>query len=333
MSRLTFASLCLAANPFWRVTYSRQLALTYLTRTLTQATAAGASEGQLAALHGCLGPTYLDLGDYHNARRHQQHSYHYNQRLLEERTAAGASEAALLPLRETLAEELNNLGNLLYFETHFDEAVRHYEEALQKNRALGSDTRLARNYSGLFCVFASRGHLTTNPQERRAHFERAQQLAEEGTAVCRRAQQDFTLCFMLRGQAFLLPLLGQPERALPLLEEGFALSCALENWPIIADYLTCYYHQAIREARWEEAAQLQGAEAALREQWNTHAGWEAPPDDDGVPTRPSANLAELLGQERYDLLFAAGFHASLDSLKTLVAQFHRPRPQRQALAH
>ncbi|MBB6048473.1 AfsR/SARP family transcriptional regulator [Armatimonas rosea] len=319
-------ALCLAANPFWKVTYSRQLALAYLTQTLAQATAAGVAEGELAALHGCLGPAYLDLGDYSTARFHQQQSYEYNRRLLEERTTAGASEAALLPLRETIAEELNNLGNLLYFETRFDEAVAHYEEARLCNQALGNDVRLARNYSGLFCVFASRGHLTTNAQERRTYFEQAQHFAEEGTAVCRRAQQDFTLCFMLRGQAFLLPLLGEPERALPLLHEGFALSCALENWPIVADCLTCYCHQAIRGEHWEEAAQLQGAETALREQWNTHAGWEAPPDDEGVHTRPFANLPERLGQERYEALYQAGFHASLDSLKALVATLPHASP-------
>ena len=108
--------------------------------------------------------------------------------------------------------------------------------------------------------------------------------------------------------------------------EGFALSGTLEHWQTVCRFLVCYEYQAVQERRWEEAAQLQGSVQSLRQRWDVGMLY----DDQHL--RPQVNLPELLGQERYDLLYQAGFHASLDSLKTLATRMHEA-PERQWQVH
>lgn len=279
----------------------------------------------LARLHQALGICYKGVVDYGKARLYQEKAFAYTRAQLATRVAAGEEEAALLPLRKSIAGTLHNIATLLYYDRECGEALRYYQEAASINHAIGNDAWRARNLSGLFSVCMQNGFDAVDVEERQSHFVLALAYAQEGTELCRAVQQDFILCYLLHAQAFVLPLLGQAEQALGFLEEGFSLSCSLEHWALIIDFLVVYYHHAVSEQRWDVAAQLLGAAQGLREKWGSGS------TVNDAHLRPQINLIELLGQERYTLLYDLGFHASLDSLKQLVMPL-RSQSQSVALA-
>jgi len=316
--------LCLKLTLFWQCAYWYRPALAYLHRILAAAERGGVAEELLSRLHQALGICYKGVVDYGKARLYQEKAFAYTRAQLAARIAAGEEEATLLPLRKSIAGTLHNIATLLYYDRACGEALRYYQEAAAINRAIGNDAWRARNLSGLFSVCMQNGFDAVDVDERQSHFVLALAYAQEGTELCRAVQQDFILCYLLHAQAFVLPLLGQAEQALGFLEEGLSLSCSLEHWALIIDFLVVYYHHAVSEQRWEVAAQLLGAAQGLREKWGPGS------TVNDAHLRPQINLIELLGQERYALLYDLGFHASLDSLKQLVMPLHK---QSQSLVY
>ena len=319
-------ALCLAVARFWRYAFWYRLAIPYFVRVLALAEKRNISGELLALLHQALGHAYEFVDEYVTARIYHQKHYAYQCFQREERVRAGDEEGALQPLKRSIAGALNNLGNLFYGEGQLDEAQQHYHEALTINRAIGNEDWEARNLYGLYLVCRRRGLSSDDADERVIFLELAQEYAQKGVAICRRLQLNYHLSYQLQAQASLLSLLGQQDRALPLMAEGFALSGTLEHWQTVCRFLVCYEYQAVQERRWEEAAQLQGSVQSLRQRWDVGMLY----DDQHL--RPQVNLPELLGQERYDLLYQAGFHASLDSLKTLATRMHEA-PERQRQVH
>lgn len=312
--------LALKLFHFWHFAYERSLAVDFLVRTLTAAQRAHLPEDQFVDLYHALGAAHQTLRHYSEARRYYQTYYELIGAQLTRREAEGEPAESLLPLRQTVAKVLNNLGSLYVGESQFEKALVYYEEAGQLMVAAGNLLARAHNLCGLFAATASLGFALTDPKERHHTLEKAQGFALAGTELSRQLKQDFLLCFLLLAQASVLPLLGKHEQAKPVLQEAFLLSCSLEHWEIFVDCLTYYTYQAIHDQCWEEAAQLQGAEAGNRQR---HQAGSSKSDQH---LRPSANLPERLGQERYEALYQAGFHAPLDSLKALVATLPHASP-------
>nr|WP_246386360.1 AAA family ATPase [Armatimonas rosea] len=309
--------LCLNVARFWNFSYWLHPALSYLQQALAATERAEIPAEQVALLHSNLGLAYESLQmDYLSARTHYQKYYDFKQGQLKEREAAGDDDATLFPIRRALAGTVHNLGTSYWFAKDLDAAQRHYNEARILNTAIGNDAWRAFNLCGLYLVAWTRGYSAEDPEEQAIYFEQALRYVQEGEAICREVQQDFYLCYMLCGLARLYPLLNQQERGLPALKEGFEIACALEHRVYVVDFLYFYYCQALHDKRFEEATQFWGAAAGYAKQWDI----VVPHEDRHL--RPQVNLTELLGQERYDLLYEAGFHASLESLQTLAARIH-----------
>ncbi|WP_394795864.1 ATP-binding protein [Armatimonas sp.] len=320
--------LCVKVSLFWPYAYWNRPSIAYLNQAIQAAEHLGITGVALNRLYQALGNVYEFLGEYASARALHQKHYAYNRAQLEKREAAGDDDEALFPLRRQIAGALHNLGNLLVNEEQLDEAEWHYKEAAARNQAIGNEDWWARNLYGLYLVCWKHGAAALNLEIQTHYFERAQGYAEKGTELCRRLKLDYHLCYQLHAQVNTLSLTHQYPRALALMEEGFALTCALEHWQFICRFLLCYSYQAIHEQRWEEAVQFQGAVAGLGQRWDVVIGTT----EHAPHLRSQVNLPELLGQERYDLLYQAGFGASLESLQILAATMHAPPPQAQRQA-
>ncbi len=319
-------ALCVKVSLFWPYAYWNRPSIAYLNQAIQAAEHVGITGVAINRLYQALGNVYEFLGEYTSARALHQKHYAYNRSQLAKREAAGDNDEALLPLRRQIAGALHNLGNLLINEEQLDEAEWHYKEAADRNQAIGNEDWWARNFYGLYLICWKHGAAAPNSEIQTHYFERAQGYAQKGTEICRRLKLDYHLCYQLHAQVNTLSITHQFARALPLMEEGFALACALEHWQFICRFLLCYAYQAIHEQRWEETVQFQGAVAGLGQRWDVVIGTT----EHAPHLRPQVNLPELLGQERYDLLFQAGFEASLTSLQILAAQTQQPQ---QRLAH
>nr|WP_309698081.1 NB-ARC domain-containing protein [Armatimonas sp.] len=315
--------LCLKMTRFWFFAYWHRLTVEYLHKVLTVAEQAGLHEKQLARLHSALGSAHTPLKEYTQARIYLQRYHIYLQTQQDDHLKQGSSDETLSPLKRSIAGSLHNLAGIFYYEGHLNEAQKHLQEAIALNKALGNHDWLARNLNAIGAILIKRGLDTDNLEERVHFFEQALDAAQEGEYLARHVHDDFFLCGPLHTQTYLFIVLGQFDRALPFLEEGFRLACQLEHWAFVIDFLNSYHHQAIHSQRWEEAVQFHGAAQGLTQRWNTSM------DKNDSHLRPQINLPEILGQTRYDLLYEAGFHASLEALQTLASGFHQPA-QRQA---
>jgi hypothetical protein len=260
---------------------------------------------------------------------HYQTYYTYKCNQIAERVAVGDDDKTLFPIRRSIAGVLHNMGSTFYHDDteqavisteDLDTAQQHYDEARVLNEEIGNDQWRARNLFGLYTVTWRKGVLSPPSEKRTLYFEQALEYVQVGEALCRKVQQDFFLCYMLSSQATILPLLGQQERALPILKEGFQLACPLEHRTYVIKLLKAYYYQALYEKRWEEATQFLGATIGQSKRWDIALS------DADSHLWPQVNLREILGVTRYELLYEAGAQSSLEALQTLAAGFPETSP-------
>ena len=311
--------LCLKISYFWQCVHWNRPALEYLNQAIALAKREGLPEKTLYRLDHTIGYAYMRVQEYTTARGFYERAYLYDVAQLQEQTRAGAGDEILVPLRRSIAGLLHNLGILCFHEAQVDRAQKYYLEAVEINQAIGNIAWQARNLDGLGGICSQRALESHDAQVRLTLFETALDYIEEAIQLCHRAQEHPLLHHLLQKKTYLLQILHRFTEALPLLHQGFPAACSLETWGVVIGFLSIYYHQALEEQLWEEAAQFQGAVAGLSQRWDTETYLR---DDSHL--RPRVNLPELLGPERYDFLYQAGFHASLDSLQTLTQCFHQP---------
>ena len=327
-------TLCLNAYGYWYYSYWYRPSLQYLQQALTAALRGKVTADRIALLHSNLGNAYEEQNEPLRARTHYQSFYNYKHAQLKQRIAAGDDDKTLFSIRRSMAGALHNLGSTfsdhnfggsLPHEEDLDTAQRYFHEARALNEAIGNDDWRARNLYALYAIAWKKGIASQNADTRAIYFKCALEHAQEGEALCRKVQQDYFLCYMLNAQAILHPLLNQPEQALPAMKEGLEISCSLEHRAFVVYFFHTYYHHALYEKRWEEAAQFWGATTGYGKRWNIPMLWK----DEHL--RPQVNLPEILGTARYELLYEAGAQASLEALQTLAAGFYTPPLwQRQA---
>ena len=320
------ALFCANLYLFWEFAYWTWTAVPYMYQALEITNRREVYGETRARLHRTLGNLHAWHSEYDLSGPFRQQEYTYRSQQWKAYQALELKDEATLSfLMHRLSGAIHNLAHQLYFERRFEEAELYIQESRTLFQATKNFHALAMSYhlSAIRCT--QLGLLTNSASERAAFFEQALRSAEEGTLYCRRGSQDFTLCWLLHAQAYVLPLLGRAAEVLPLLKEGFPLACRVENWSFVVCFLICYYHHAIFEQRWEEAAQLQGAGDSLNRRWKVDI------EKDDRHLRPQVNLREILGVARYELLYEAGAQASLEALQTLAAVFHTPAlRQRQA---
>ena len=326
--------ICRPAAHLWDNSYQCQVALPYLKRTLEVVQGFDLPPGRWAMLHGLLGSACEQLHDYPSAGFHHRASLDYDEQAIRQLEESGAPPEQLQRAYKGRAGSFHNCSNICYYENQLEEAVQYYRQAMAINREQGNHLWLSFNLNTLTQVLIKHAYATSDLAKRDALLEEGATYTQEAIALCRGTQQDNMLCWMLSlGGQVLLGL----ERELPaqeLMQEAFPLACTLEEWSPLIVLLYDYHHLALLRQDWEAATQFLGAAYGTNDRW-TQQIVEGSPSHLNRTDALRKSLPERLGQERYELLYQAGYQASLDALQVLVAQFHTPTrlPQPQALAY
>ena len=196
-----------------------------------------------------------------------------------------------------IAYSYGNLGLVADAQGDYERAVASYEEALTLFRQLDDRTYIAYMLHNLGLIAYFQGH-----------HARATALYEESLALVRALQDQNSIAMTLGNLGLVAFVQGDYDRALALQREALTLGRHLTNKPWLARGIEHFALIAAATGAARRAAQLFGAAAALRAQFNA----TLPPNDREFNARYIAEATALLGSEEFAAAWAKGQAMSVD---------------------